>query len=195
MDVTCPGCGRRYTEDLFRDGRTLHCACGSVVAARTLRRAAARRRPPRFMADAMLGRLARWLRLLGFDTAYERDIDDGDLVRRAIDERRIILTRDRRLPAEWRVDGVLVIEAEAAPAQLRQIERALGIVRDARPLTRCSRCNTRLEATTRESVAGAVPPRVLRTHDRFLRCAQCRRVYWSGSHVDRIRRMLDRILP
>ena len=195
MDVTCPGCGRAYDEELFRDGRTLHCACGAVVAAGTRRRDAARRRPPRFMADAMLGRLARWLRLLGFDTAYEADIDDGDLVRRAVEQQRIILTRDRRLPEEWRVDGVLVIRTEAPPDQLREIEAAVGLAGDARPFTRCSRCNARLHDATPDEVAAAVPPRVLHHHDRFLRCPACRRVYWSGSHVDRIRRTLDRLLP
>jgi uncharacterized protein with PIN domain len=69
--------------------------------------------PPRFVADAMLGRLARWLRLLGFDTAWVQDVSDGELVRRAIEEGRVILTRDRALPSEWRVAGVHVLAATA----------------------------------------------------------------------------------
>jgi uncharacterized protein with PIN domain len=193
MDVTCPGCGRAYDENLFRGGRTLHCACGSAVAAPISTRDAARRRPPCFFADAMLGRLARWLRLLGFDTAWEAGIDDGDLVRCAVEQQRIILTRDRRLPGEWRVDGVLVIESETLLDQLREIEAALGLARDAAPFTRCSRCNARLCAAARDDVRRDVPARVLREHDRFLRCPGCRRVYWYGSHADRIRRVLVKI--
>ncbi|MHC4128147.1 MAG: Mut7-C RNAse domain-containing protein [Planctomycetota bacterium] len=195
MDVTCPGCGRAYDEGLFRYGRSLHCACGSVVAAARRARDEALQRPPRFMADAMLGRLARWLRILGIDTAYEAHIDDGDLVRRAVGQRRIILTRDRRLPDEWRVSGIHVLEAEAPMAQLREIEAVFAIRRDARPFTRCSRCNTPLDAAARDDVRGEVPARVLLGHERFLRCPGCHRIYWSGSHVVRIRRALDGALP
>jgi uncharacterized protein with PIN domain len=195
MDVTCPGCGRGYDEDLFQYGRTLHCACGSVVAAPTQPRDEALQRPPRFMADAMLGRLARWLRILGFDTAYEAHIDDGDLVRRAVRQRRVILTRDRRLPDEWRVSGILLLEAETPLAQLRELEAAHAISRDARLFTRCSRCNTGLHAAARDDVRGDIPSRVLAGHERFLRCPQCRRVYWNGSHVDRFRRAVSRALP
>ncbi|MHC4769191.1 MAG: Mut7-C RNAse domain-containing protein [Planctomycetota bacterium] len=195
MGVICPGCGRAYHKDLFRYGRSLHCACGSVVAADTLLRDEAFQRPPCFMADAMLGRLARWLRILGFDTAYEAHIDDGDLVRRAVRQRRIILTRDRLLAAQWRVSGIHVIETETPMAQLREIEAAHALCRDARPFTRCSRCNTGLHAADRNDVRGEIPPRVLLDHERFLRCPRCRRVYWSGSHVDRIRRAMSRALP
>ena len=195
MNITCPGCGRGYDGDLFRYGRSLHCACGSVVAAPTLARDEALQRPPCFMADAMLGRLARWLRILGFDTAYEAHIDDGDLVRRAVRQRRIILTRDRRLPDQWRVSGIHLLETETPMAQLREIEAAHAICRDARPFTRCSRCNTGLRPANREDVRGEIPPRVLLDHERFLRCPRCRRVYWNGSHVDRIRRAMGRALP
>ncbi len=195
MDVTCPGCGRAYDAGLFRDGRSLHCACGSVVAAARRARDEALARPPRFMADAMLGRLARWLRILGFDTAYEAHIDDGDLVRRAVGQHRIILTRDRRLPDEWRIGGIHVLEAEVPMAQLRELETVFGICRDARPFTRCSRCNTGLDAVGPDDVRGEVPARVLADHTRFLRCPGCRRIYWSGSHVARIRRALGRALP
>ncbi|MHC4429729.1 MAG: Mut7-C RNAse domain-containing protein [Planctomycetota bacterium] len=102
-DVCCPGCGRVYDAGLFDLGRSLQCACGTTVSPPLVERPGLADRPPRFMADAMLGRLARWLRLLGFDTAWEADIDDTDLVRRAAEERRIVLTRDRILVREWRV--------------------------------------------------------------------------------------------
>jgi uncharacterized protein with PIN domain len=195
MDVTCPGCGRGYEGRLFRYGRSLHCACGSVVAADTLLRDEALQRPLCFMADAMLGRLARWLRIVGLDTAYEAHIDDGDLVRRAVEQRRIILTRDRRLPDQWRVSGIHVLGAETPMAQLREVEAAFGICADAQPFTRCSRCNTGLHAAARDDIRGEIPSRVLLDHERFLRCPRCRRIYWSGSHVDRIRRALGRALP
>ncbi|MHC4100871.1 MAG: Mut7-C RNAse domain-containing protein, partial [Planctomycetota bacterium] len=96
---------------------------------------------------------------------------------------------------QWRVSGIHVIETEAPMAQLREVEAVFGICRDARPFTRCSRCNTGLHAVARDEVKGEIPPRVLLGHERFLRCPRCRRVYWDGSHVDRIRRALGRVLP
>ena len=88
---------------------------------------------PRFLADAMLGRLARWLRLLGFDTAYAERLADGELVRRAIEEERWILTRDRSLPQEWRVSGVHVLAAEELVEQLRDVVQTFRLAGRARP--------------------------------------------------------------
>lgn len=195
MAVTCPGCGRTYHESQFLLGRSLHCCCGAVVAPDPVHRTDALQRPLRFMADAMLGRLARWLRILGFDTAYEAHIADEELVRRATAEGRIVLTRDRRLPHEWRISGVHVLHTETPLAQLDELERALRLSPDARPFTRCGSCNTPLLEAERGEVADALPDRVLQAHDRFRRCPTCQRVYWSGSHVDRIQRILSTALP
>jgi len=148
---------------------------------------------PRFLADAMLGRLARWLRLLGFDVAYDDAIPDAELARRAFEEGRVVLTRDRALPEEWRLPRVIVLQSESTREQLRELARVFPLQDAARPFARCSRCNAPLEDAAPEAVAADVPPRILATQSRFHRCPACGRVYWEGSHVERIRRALDQV--
>ena len=188
MGVPCPRCARSYDVTLFAFGRTIHCACGERVGLAQripLRRGG----PPRFAADAMLGRLARWLRLLGIDTFWEAGIDDAELVRRALAEGRVILTRDRRLPEEWRVDDVYRVETRGPSAQLREVVVAFDLTERLAPLSRCSRCNTPLAESSLASVRERVPTRVAAEQERFLRCPQCERVYWRGSHARRIARV------
>jgi hypothetical protein len=193
MSVPCPRCGRGYDATLFAFGRTIDCACGERVGVEP-HRGPLVAGEPRFLADAMLGRLARWLRILGFDTAYRDDWVDAELARRAFEEERVVLTRDRRLPDQWRLPRALVLASEAPADQLREIARAFPRVTGARAFTRCSRCNALLEPATRESVAERVPARVLREQTAFRRCPGCGRVYWEGSHVARMRRALDDLL-
>jgi uncharacterized protein with PIN domain len=146
------------------------------------------------MADAMLGRLARWLRILGYDTAWEEHISDEALVRRALDEERIILTRDRSLGSEWRVSGISLVQAEEPVAQLAEVSASFDLGARARPFSRCSRCNTELVAADRDTARGRVPPRILERFARFQRCPGCERFYWDGSHTDRMRRVLAEVV-
>jgi hypothetical protein len=192
--VPCPRCGRPYDEGLFAGGRTLWCTCGARVGAARAAEGAARGAQTRFIADAMLGRLARWLRLLGVDCAYEREIEDAELVRRASAEERVILSRDRALPEEWRVRGIHPVDSEDLTEQLREIVRAFDLAGAVRPFTRCTECNRPLRAAAKGDVAQRVPARVLRDHERFLECPGCGRVYWEGSHAERIRRRLAEVL-
>ena len=123
MSVPCPRCGRGYDVTLFQFGRTIHCTCGSRVGLEPRIRPASCGHELRFMADAMLGRLARWLRILGCNVALEPEIPDAELVRRALEEERVILTRDQALPEEWRLPRVLIVESEAPLIQLQQVVR------------------------------------------------------------------------
>lgn len=190
--VLCPGCGREYDVTLFEFGRTLWCRCGSRVGlARTERSGLSE---PRFIADAMLGRLARWLRLLGFDCAWEHDIDDEALVRRALSEGRIVLSRDRALPEEWRISGIHRIDAEKVRDQLAEVLRAFDLAPEIRLLSRCSQCNAPLSPAALGDVAHRIPPRILERHQVFSVCPGCGRVYWEGSHTNRIRRFVDDLL-
>lgn len=192
MAIPCPECGRQYDVTLFEFGRTIACACGARVGREI------RQRPlsgePRFACDAMLGRTARWLRALGYDTAWEADVADADLVRRAVAERRILVTKDRRLPEEWRIGGVLVLETEGPVEALREIDRRIGLGWPRELFTRCLECNEPLEPASAEEVARKAPPRVRAAHDDFRRCPSCERVYWPGSHVRRLRRRLAEAL-
>ena len=194
MSVPCPRCGRGYDVALFQFGRTIHCTCGSRVGLEPRIRPLSAERELRFMVDAMLGRLARWLRILGCDARFEEEIPDAELVRRALEEGRVILTRDRALAEEWSVPHLLIVESEAPLTQLRQVVRAFELDWRARLFTRCSRCNTELETIAREDAATRVPPRIFSERERFLRCVSCGRIYWGGSHSARMRRVLDEAL-
>lgn len=194
MSVLCPGCGRSYDEARFAHGRTLWCACGARVAGPVPEPTAAGDADLRFAVDAMLGHLARWLRLLGFDAWSERDVPDERLVRRALAEGRWILTRDRALPREWRVPRVRVLAAETPFAQIREVVQAFDLGPKARPFSRCSRCNTALAPLPAAEVETRVPARVRERHERFVACPACGRVYWEGTHVARIRSVLARAL-
>jgi len=191
--VPCPGCGREYDVARFHHGRTIHCSCGQRVGLappRRLEDGVA----PRFLADAMLGRLARWLRLLGFDTEYATELPDSEVVRRALDEERWILTRDRALPVEWRVSGILVLDSEAIADQLRDVVQAFRLAPWVQPFSRCGECNAPLAEASRAEVAGEVPPGVLAAGHELQRCPGCERVYWRGSHTARMKTVMDRIL-
>ncbi|MHC4992420.1 MAG: Mut7-C RNAse domain-containing protein [Planctomycetota bacterium] len=191
--VRCPGCGRVYASARFASGRVIDCTCGARVGPAPLARALPRGAEARFFADAMLGRLARWLRVLGFDTVYEAHIPDEELVRRALAERRVILTRDRQLPGEWRVSGVLVLDSNATLEQLREVLERFDLWPHLRPFTRCTQCNAELRDASAEAVAKRVPRSVRARPTLFTQCPRCGRVFWHGSHTGRVLRILDRI--
>jgi uncharacterized protein with PIN domain len=143
----------------------------------------------RFVADVMVGKLARWLRVLGFDVAYANTMSDEEILHIAASEQRIILTRDNRLAGRCRNRQYLLIRSGDHKEQIRQVLDAFGL-KSFNLLSRCLECNTRLEDVDKEAVFEKVPPFVYLTHDRFAVCRSCRRVYWHGTHADE---MLKRI--
>ena len=194
MAILCAGCGRSYDDALFAFGRTISCSCGRRVGAEPRADEACGAGPPRFALDAMLGRLARWLRVLGLDATWSADIADAALVRHALDEGRWLLTRDRALSEEWRVPRIHLVESEQPLEQLREIFDAFALREGVQLFARCTRCNAPIEALLRALAAPHVPPGVLARNERFWRCPRCERIYWEGSHVDRMRRTLERVL-
>lgn len=145
--------------------------------------------PPPLVLDAMLGRLARWLRLMGYDAAYLVDTPDIVVVRVARAEGRLVLTRDQGLAARRAVDAVL-IESQALDEQIEQVVDHIGPPPE--PVTpRCAECNVPLVPAAREAVRDRVPPYVWRTQTDFTACPQCHRVYWPGTHWQRIRARLS----
>lgn len=144
--------------------------------------------PLRLLADGMLGRLAKWLRLLGYDTAYENDAADAELARRARAEDRVLLTRDSELAAR-RGLRALLIRSEVLEDQVREVQGAFGPPPDP-TLSRCAVCNASLKQVRSDAVADRVPAYVLRTQAEFRQCPGCGRVYWPGTHVDEIREQL-----
>ena len=139
-----------------------------------------------FLCDAMLGSLARWLRFFGFDTLYfEPGVADGVLARAARLEGRWLVTRDRRLAAEG--PRTLLLRADSLDSQLVEVFSRLGLHPAANlDRSRCGECNGALKEVRRSEVSEVVPPHVLATAPRFRRCSDCGRVFWPGTHSERI---------
>lgn len=152
-------------------------------------------RDPRFVADTHLGKLARHLRMAGFDTLYGNDWDDDRIVALSLGERRTILTRDRGLLRRREVERGYCVRAVESEAQLAEVVRALQLEALLDPFTRCRECNVALEAVAREAVRERLPGRVPELYDRFKRCPACGRVYWEGSHFERMKGVLARLQP
>ena len=143
-------------------------------------------RAPRFLCDAMLGSLARWLRFFGYDAVFlEPGPEDRLLAEQARTEGRWLLTRDRELAAVG--PRTVLIRSHGLEEQVAEVFSRLGLHPVATlEYARCGECNGALEDVSREEVAEATPPHVLATAPRFRRCAGCGRVYWPGTHSDRI---------
>ena len=148
----------------------------------------------KFIADAMLGRLARWLRILGYDVSYESSISDNDLIARAIREHRIILTMDRKLAERESAKNSLLVNSPFYKEQLKQVITQYNIDYKSGIFTRCLVCNGLLEPIGKEKIKDNVPPYVYSTQDEFDICQQCGRIYWSGTHRVKMLKMLDEIL-
>ena len=144
----------------------------------------------KFLCDHMLGTLAKWLRFLGYDTAYPGPLHDNDLKLLAANEDRILLTRDKEFSG--RVAGAVYFESDDLDAQFAQVVRAFGLTAK-NAMSRCSVCNAPIEAIPKEEAKGHVPPGVYDRHQEFWRCRQCGRYYWPGSHFDRVTAKLDEV--
>jgi uncharacterized protein with PIN domain len=149
--------------------------------------------PPRLLVDGMLGRLAKWLRLLGYDAVYDNSASDLELARRTRAEGRVLLTRDRELSTR-RGLRTLLIQSEKLEEQVQEVQDAFPSSSPA-PLSRCAVCNTELEVVSAADVIPHVPPYVLKTQSEFRRCPGCGRIYWPGTHVQQIHRQMDRFFP
>src|SRR5262249_51377435 len=143
----------------------------------------------KFVADAMVGRLARWLRVLGIDVAYFKVIEDDEIMGLAQSENRIILTRDTRLSGRCRNNHCLLIHSVDYKEQILQLLGTFGL-KEFSVFSRCLECNTPLENVDKEAIFEKVPPFIYLTQERFATCPSCNRVYWHGTHTDE---MLKRI--
>jgi uncharacterized protein with PIN domain len=149
--------------------------------------------PPRFLVDAMLGNVARDLRLLGYDAEYGGRASDAALLGRCQREGRVLVTRDRELARRAGLLPHVSVEAPAPVEQTREVLRALGDGPTPAPFSRCLACNGLLQPVPREAARAALPDHVAHAQERFLSCDRCRRIYWEGTHAARLRKRLARL--
>jgi uncharacterized protein with PIN domain len=145
----------------------------------------------------MFGTLAKWLRLCGFDTFYKNEeLSDTDILRIATDEKRMILSRDRDLirRAEKKRIPSCFIESRNVTAQLIEMLSKTGLtINDEKLLTRCSVCNTPLKKVDKQSIIEKIPDRIVESKHSFQQCISCKRIYWKGTHYEKIQETIAKI--
>ncbi len=149
--------------------------------------------PPRFVADVMLGRLAKWLRIAGFDVLYSNKFSDDELIAISNNEKRVLLSRDTRLLIRKPVKDFIFLNSQEIQTQIRQVFDMLHISALSSPLTRCLACNESLVDAPRESVRQHVPPFVYETQSHFKSCPKCGKIFWAGTHRDAVVRTLTKL--
>ncbi|WP_346839340.1 Mut7-C RNAse domain-containing protein [Microbulbifer sp. SAOS-129_SWC] len=147
-------------------------------------------RRPRFVLDCHLGRLARYLRMLGFDTLFRADYDDDTLLQISVDERRILLSRDRGLLKRRRLQRGYFVRATQPRRQIAEVVERLQLQPAMRPFSRCIACNGTLRPVPRVQVVEQLPDNTRRYFNTFFQCESCRRIYWKGSHYQRMQALV-----
>lgn len=149
----------------------------------------------KFLCDQMLGSLATWLRLLGYDTAFANNtVSDEEIVQQAQKERRILITRDKQL-----INWAKTLDLETIPIQTSDLEEQIRLVignkkiDEFKILTRCSVCNVELRVAGKSQVEDKVPERIFNEYTFFWSCPSCDRVYWKGSHYDMIKEKINEL--
>jgi uncharacterized protein with PIN domain len=142
----------------------------------------------------MLGKLAKWLRIIGYDTRYDSSWADEDLISQARHDGRFVLTRDRILAARLTKDQGLFVKSQAPREQFRQVVEGLMLDTERNIFTICTVCNTRVAGIAKEKVVRSVPEYIHEHHEAYLECPACGRIYWQGSHFVKVRRWIAEAL-
>jgi len=153
------------------------------------------KRPPRFVADVMLGKLAKWLRIAGFDVLYSNAFTDDEIIALSRDEGRVLLSLDSRLLVRKSVKRFIFLKCGDLEGQIRQIINATGRAERPLPFSRCLLCNEPLSDVSSTSVRERVPPYVFKNHSNFKMCPKCRKIFWSGTHRKSVMKKLEEFLP
>jgi uncharacterized protein with PIN domain len=148
----------------------------------------------KFLADTMLGRLAKWLRILGYDTIYDGHIPTRELIRISNDEGRVFLTRNSKLTEKGKPTDFFVIRSENYREQISEVVNRFQLDTSGGLFTRCTLCNIEILPAAKESVKDLVPEKPYGTFNEFFQCPECKRVYWSGTHTENTIRRLKEIL-
>ncbi len=148
----------------------------------------------RFVLDVHLGKLARLLRLLGFDALYRNDASPGDLLASAREEDRILLSRGVKLTEKSGVNAAFRIKTGSPREQLLSVMGRFDLWRSAVPFQRCIHCNALLRDAPKETIVSRLPPKVRAHYEVFRTCPRCRRIYWQGTHYEKMLRFSEEIL-
>lgn len=163
-----------------------------ITSVRRLARPPLRR--PQFVADVHLRKLSRLLRLMGFDVLYSPSYEDPQLVEISVNSRRVLLTRDRALLKHGRLTRGYWVRSVHPRHQAAEVVRRFDLANEVRIFSRCPRCNGLLRPVAKEDVLPRIPPKTAAWIDQYVECATCGKLYWHGTHTDRIRTALDEIL-
>jgi hypothetical protein len=145
----------------------------------------------RFILDVHLGKLARYLRMLGLDTAYDRDWDNSTLIDLSLRHERIILTRGLGILKQTRVTHGYWLRHREPWQQLREVLLALDLFRQLQPFTRCLDCNGRIHPVDKAIIRGQIDPNIFQRFGEFWECQDCRKIYWRGSHYERMLQLVS----
>ncbi len=148
-------------------------------------------REPKFVLDVHLGKLARYLRLCGFDTVYSNSLGDPQIVNISVQEKRIILTRDRGILKRKAVTHGYWIRSQNPLEQMHEVMRRFDLYGSVKPFSLCMRCNGTVAEVPKNSVVAELAPRILLCYDRFYRCGTCGTIYWKGSHYAGLKGIID----
>ena len=151
-------------------------------------------RTPKFIVDANLGKLAKYLRLLGFDTLYDSGFDDVEVVDISCSQHRVILTRDKSLLKHGAVTHGYWVRSQNPKRQAAEIIQRFDLRSKVHPFSRCTVCNGVVEPVPKDTVAEVLEPKTKRYFEKFFRCESCGNVYWQGSHFDNMTAFVDSLL-
>ncbi len=168
--------------------------CGRHLDVTPMRRLCPRPTQPVFVADANLGRLARYIRLLGFDCLYCNDYADEVVATIASEQQRIVLTRDRMLLQRKIITYGYFVRADIPKIQVKEVLKKFDLYDLIMPMTRCTRCNGKLAETDKQKIAHRLKPLTKKYFDKFLVCSDCEQIYWQGSHCTRVQRLVDDLI-
>lgn len=147
---------------------------------------------PKFVVDANLGRLARYLRLLGFDCFYRNDYSDDMVAKISSENQRIVLTRDRSLLQRKIIIYGYFVRASTPKIQVNEVLKRFDLFHLIAPLVRCTRCNGKLKKTEKQKIEHRLKPLTKQHYNNFLICAKCDQIYWQGSHYDRVMHLIKK---
>ncbi len=143
-------------------------------------------RNPKFVLDVHLGKLARLMRLAGFDSIYKNDYDDDEIVKISTNQHRTILTRDTGLLKRKEITHGYFIRNIKAEKQLEEVINRFDLKKSIKPFSRCLVCNTELQPVSKDKIIDRIPPKVKKHHSEFSICENCNKIYWKGTHYERM---------